>query len=76
MGRETSCSVRFYCIVEKGNDFSIVQLVEGFVKDGYEAVRELFERNVETGRVSITVSLNLLENVPLSGLQRPALCLR
>ena len=56
MGRETSCSVRFYCIVEKGNDFSIVQLVEGFVKDGYEAVRELFERNVETGRVSITVS--------------------
>ena len=58
MGRETSCSVRFYCIVEKGNDFSIVQLVEGFVKDGYEAVRELFERNVETGRVSITVSVS------------------
>ena len=33
-------------------------MVEGFVKDGYEAVRELFERNVETGRVSfIIVSL-------------------
>ena len=50
--------MRFYCIVEKGNDFSIVQLVEGFVKDGYEAVRELFERNVETGRVSIPVSVS------------------